>query len=260
MNLLDDYALKSPLREKNTWLKIIIMFFGIIVGVSVTSPIPPLIIALCMSIVTIYFNKIPSIFYFKIMAAPLGFVSISALIITILTNNGNILYQFSVFGYILNLTNIGINLAIQLFARTLSGMSCLFFLALSTPMIELFSVLKKAHLPDAFVEISMMMYRYIFVFLEVTMGIKNAQTVRLGYKDFKTSFKSLSLLMTSLFIRTWEQGEKLFISMNSRCYDGKIILLEENYPIKKTELMLTSVYFIFVIVVFYLTRNILLVE
>lgn len=255
MNLLDDYALKSPLREKNNWLKIIIMIFGIIVGVSSTSPITPFFIALCMSIVTIHFNKIPLIFYFKLMAAPLGFVLISAVIIAIITNTGNILYQFSIFGYILSIHAGGVNLAIQLFARTLSGMSCLFFLTLTTPMIELFSVLKKAYLPDAFVEIAMMMYRYIFVFLEVAMGIKYAQTVRLGYKDFKTSFKSLSLLTSSLFIRTWEQGEKLFISMNSRCYDGKTIFLDENYPIKMSELILTSLYFIFALAIFYLTKN-----
>jgi len=67
------------------------------------------------------------------------------------------------------------------------------------------------------------------------------------------------MLATSLFIRAMEQGEKLYVAMNSRCYDGRFILLEEDRPIKRSEIALTSVYFIMVIVVFYSTRNILLI-
>jgi cobalt/nickel transport system permease protein len=101
----------------------------------------------------------------------------------------------------------------------------------------------------------MMMYRYIFVFLDVAMGVKYAQSVRLGYKDFRTSFKSMVMLGTNLFIRSWEQGEKIFVSMNSRCYDGKLTILDDKRPVKFSELILTLVYFALVILTFYFTRG-----
>ena len=47
-NILDDYALMSPLRYRNNWLKLAIVLFGLIAGVSATSPIPPIFTALCM--------------------------------------------------------------------------------------------------------------------------------------------------------------------------------------------------------------------
>jgi len=212
-----------------------------------------------MGFATIHFSKIPPKFYFKIMAAPAGFVLVSAVIISFFTGVGNEIFGFEFFGHRFGVNTDGINMAVLVLARTISGMSCLFFLSLSTPMIELFSVLKTTRFPDSFIEISMMMYRYIFVFMEVAMGIKYAQTVRLGYKDFMTSLKSLGMLGTSLFIRAWEQGEKLYVSMNSRCYDGRLILMEEKKPIKRSDIILTVAYFILVLIVFYSTKNILLI-
>jgi cobalt/nickel transport system permease protein len=184
---------------------------------------------------------------------------VSAVIIAFFSGAGSEVFGFDILGHRFGVNTGGLNMAFVVLARTISGMSCLFFLSLSTPMIELFSVLKATRFPDSFIEIAMMMYRYIFVFMEVAMGIKYAQTVRLGYKDFRTSFRSMGMLGTSLFIRAWEQGEKLYVSMNSRCYDGRLILLEEDRPIKRSEVALTSAYFILVLVVFYSTRNILLI-
>ncbi|WP_367344191.1 cobalt ECF transporter T component CbiQ [Methanomethylovorans sp.] len=258
-SILDDYALNSPLREKNNWLKIAITVFGIVVGVSSNSPVTPFIIALCMSIATIRFSKVPLSLYLKILAAPAGFVLVSVVIIAFFSGNGSEIFGFDLWDHRFGVSTGGLNMALVVLARTISGMSCLFFLSLSTPMMELFFVLKATRFPDSFIEIAMMMYRYIFVFMEVAMGIKYAQTVRLGYKDFRTSFRSMGMMGTSLFIRAWEQGEKLYVSMNSRCYDGRFVLLEEKHPVRISEVVLTSAYFILVLVVFYFTRNILLI-
>lgn len=150
-------------------------------------------------------------------------------------------------------------MAFLVLSRTLGGMCCLFFLSFTTPMVELFSVLKSWKLPEAFVELSMLIYRYIFVFLDVATSIKFAQSTRLGYKDLKTSFHSLAMLSSTLFIRALEQGEKLFISMNSRCYSGKLALFEARRPIKAPEIILTAAYFLSVLILHYLTKNIQMV-
>ncbi|MCQ6962531.1 cobalt ECF transporter T component CbiQ [Methanolobus chelungpuianus] len=259
VNILDDYALMSPLRYRNNWLKLSIVTFGILTGVSSTSPFTPLIIAWCMGFATVYFGRTPLKFYLKLLALPAGFVLTSAVIIAFFFGTGDTLFSFDIAGYTLAVKSGGLNMALLVLSRTIGGMSCLFFLSLTTPMVELFAVLKATRFPDSFVEIAMMMYRYIFVFLEVAMGIRYAQTVRLGYRDLRTSFRSLVMLGTNLFIRSWEQGEKLYLSMNSRCYDGKMILLEEKRPVRMPEVLLTCGYFVLVLVVFYLTRGITLI-
>ncbi|WP_407354963.1 cobalt ECF transporter T component CbiQ [Methanolobus sp. WCC5] len=257
--ILDDYAILSPLRSRNNWLKLAIVAFGILVGVSSSSPLVPFTIALCMSFATIYFGKIPVKFYFQILSVPAGFVLVSIIVIAFFFGEGVNFFSFDFFGYTLGVNPEGLNMALLILARTLGGMSCLFFLSLTTPVIELFAVLKKAKLPDSFVEIAMMMYRYIFVFLDVAMGVKYAQTVRLGYRDFRTSFRSMVMLGTNLFIRSWEQGEKLYLAMNSRCYDGKLIMYDEKRPVKMPELLLTGAYFTVVLAVFWFTRGVSLI-
>jgi cobalt/nickel transport system permease protein len=67
------------------------------------------------------------------------------------------------------------------------------------------------------------------------------------------------MLISTLFIRSWEQGDKLFLAMNSRCYNGKMTIFEVQKPIKAIELLLTSVYFLSTISLFYFTKNISIV-
>ncbi|WP_440953111.1 cobalt ECF transporter T component CbiQ [Methanococcoides sp. FTZ1] len=254
-NILDDYALVSPLRYRNNWLKLAIVTFGLLMGVTSQSFVTPLAIALCMSFATVRFGKVPAGFYLKVLSAPASFVILSVIIIAFFFGSGAEIFGFDVFSYRLGVNTGGLEMALLVFARTLSGMSCLFFLALTTPMVELFSVLKATRLPDSLIELSMMMYRYIFVFLEVAWGIRYAQSVRLGYKDWRTGLNSLAMLATTLFIRSWEQGEKIFVSMSARCYDGRLLFFEEKRPIRANELMLTGTYFIAVLALWYMTRE-----
>ena len=74
-NILDDYALMNPLRHRNNWLKLAIVLFGLIVGVSCTSPITPVFIGLCMSFTTIAFGRVSPRIYSKLLLAPMGFAA-----------------------------------------------------------------------------------------------------------------------------------------------------------------------------------------
>lgn len=254
-NILDDYALMSPLRQQNNWLKLAIVLFGLLVGISSTSPVPSLFIALCMSFTTIALGKAPLKLYLKLLLAPVGFAVVGILIIAFFSGSGQELLSFKFLGYPLSVRKDGLELALLVLARSISGMCCLYFLALTTPMIELFALLKASKLPESFIELSMLIYRYIFVFLDMALSIRYAQTVRLGYSSFSRSLHSLGMLGSTLFIRSWEQGDKLFLAMNSRCYDGKMTLFEVHRPVGTPELLLTSAYFFLTLALLYLTKN-----
>ena len=255
-NLLDDYALMSPLRHRNNWLKLAIVFFGLLVGVSSPSPIVPLFIAFCMSFATVVLGKTPPGFYLKLLLAPAGFAAAGAIIIAFFSGSGQEIFSFAFLGFPFIIRADGLELALLVLSRSLSGICCLYFLALTTPMIELFAVFKATKLPESLLELSMLIYRYIFVFLEMALSIKYAQTVRLGYSNFRRSINSMGMLSSTLFIRSWEQGDKLFLAMNSRCYDGKMALFDVHRPVKMPELLLSSVYFLLTLVIFYFTKNI----
>lgn len=255
-NILDDYALMSPLRHRNNWLKLAVVLFGLLVGVSSTSPITPFFIAFCMSFTTVVLGKAPLKLYLKLLLAPLGFAFTGVIIIAFFSGSGQELLSFKLIGYLFSIKADGLELALLVLSRTISGMCCLYLLALTTPMIELFAVLKASRLPASFIELSMLIYRYIFVFMDMALCIKYAQTIRLGYSSFRRSIDSMGMLGSTLFIRSWEQGDKLFLAMNSRCYDGKMTFFEVHRPVKTTELLLTSAYFLSTLALFYFTKNI----
>jgi cobalt/nickel transport system permease protein len=254
--LLDDYALRSPLRYKNNRLKLGLVGAALMVGVFSTSPVAPLFIALTMSLATVLLGKAPAKFYAQLVMVPLVFALIGAAIIAFFFGGGAEVFSLTAFGYRLAANAEGVNLALLVMARTVSGMCCLFFLALTTPMVELFAELKAARMPVAFMELSMMIYRYIFLFLEEAMQMREAQITRLGYQGFRGSIQSFSMLASTLFIRTWEQGEKLYAAMDARCYDGKLFIFEEKRAARASEVAAVSIYIGLIMTLAYLTREV----
>ena len=127
----------------------------------------------------------------------------------------------------LAVTTESVSLAVLVLSRTFAGMCSLYFLALTTPMTSLFDVLQRLRFPQEFVDLAMLIYRYIFVFIGEAISIHNAQVMRGGYHSFQSWISSFSMLASMLFIRTWDRGEAIFLSMDSRCYDGCMVLPEE---------------------------------
>ena len=54
-----------------------------------------------------------------------------------------------------------------------------------------------------------------------------AQKMRLGQAGWLSRIRSTSFLAANLFIRTLEQGERTFVAMSARGYDGNIRVLED---------------------------------
>jgi cobalt/nickel transport system permease protein len=71
------------------------------------------------------------------------------------------------------------------------------------------------------------MYRYIFVFLDEGINMYHSQETRLGYSTIKKSFKSMGMLGSNLFIKTWVKGEQVYLAMESRCYTGSMKTMGE---------------------------------
>ena len=226
-NLLDDFAHSNALRETNARLKLLLGLGAIFFCVSSVTPIAPLFVAITMSLITVIMAKIPGRFYSQLLLLPLSFALLSTSVVAFMHGTGQTLFAVNIFGLSLSMREDGANLALLLMARTFGGMCSLFFIALTTPMIEIFAVLKSLHIPESVIELSMMIYRYIFVFLDQAAMIHSAQVMRLGDAGVKNSLHSFAMLSSVLFLRSWEQGERLMVTMDARCYDGKLDLMEQ---------------------------------
>jgi cobalt/nickel transport system permease protein len=151
--------------------------------------------------------------------------------------------------------NDGVNLGFNTFFRVAGGISTQFFLILTTPMTSVLLLLRKARIPQVLIEISLLIYRYIFVFIEVMETMHTAQELRLGYSSLMRRLRSTSLLIANLFIRTLEQGERTFTAMSARGYDGNIRVLEDLPKPNKTALIGIILFAALLIIAAYLTLN-----
>lgn len=226
MNLIDNYSYSNGFKNVNNQFKFLFVIFTMLISLISTSPIIPLLVTLLIFVLLIFFAKIPLKFYFKLMCIPLAFGLLNLIFMSLFFGLTDPWFNLGIFNIIVY--KDGFNLGFLLFCRMMGGFSCMAFLILTTPMNELFHLAENMKIPKVVTEIAMLMYRYIFVFMEESENMYNAQKTRLGYNGIKNSFQSLGLLISNLFIRTWFKGEQAYVSMESRCYNGSINSLKSD--------------------------------
>lgn len=227
---LDHYTMHNELTESNIYSKLIFAILAIILNLMSGSPVVPFLIFLLCSFLILYYAKIPLRFYATFMAIPIAFAILSGIFLAFL-GTGEQVWSLGIFG--IGLTVNGINQAILVFFRVLGGVSALGFLILTTPMNRLFAVFHDLHVPAIITDLAILMYRYIFLFLDVTATMYNSQKTRLGYHNYMSWMNCLASLAGMVFIRTWEQGEISYKALASRGYNGRLNMIRDGDSIKE---------------------------
>ena len=217
----DTYTYNNALKSVPTRLKVLFSGTALLVGVFSSSVVVPLLIFVLMSFLTIVKAKIPQKVYLKALIAPLLFTLPVVPVMAFFFGGGEVVFKTNLLGFALIATRDGFNLGALVSSRVLAGSASLFFLAFTTPMTEIFGVMRSLRFPPLFVELAMIIYRYIFVLIEEAEQMIFAQEVRLGYSTYKRSFDSFGLLAGNLFIRSWQRGERVFSALEARGYEGQ---------------------------------------
>lgn len=226
---LDHYTMHNALTDSNMYSKVIFALLAILLNLITGSPIIPLIIFVLCSFLIVVIAKIPLKFYATFMAIPLGFALLSGIFLAFL-GTGDQVWSLGFFG--IGLTKGGINQACLVFCRVLGGVSALGFLILTTPMNRIFSVFHDLHVPAIITDLAILMYRYIFLFLDVTSTMYNSQKTRLGYHSYMSWMNCLASLAGMVFIRTWEQGEISYKALASRGYNGQLNMIRDGDTVR----------------------------
>ena len=239
---LEYYAQTNALRDVNCYVKLLLGMGAIIICVVSPAPIAPLFILITLSLVTLLLAKIPLRVYIELLHIPMIFALSSAIVILFLSGGGEPILSFTLLSITLTITTGSANLALLVLVRTFGGMCGLFFISLTTPMVEIFAVMHRMRFPQVFIDLSMLIYHFIFVFIGQAIAIHNAQTLRHGYTSFKRSINSMAMLGGMLFIRAWKEAEDLVIAMDSRCYDGKLQPPGRQEPVKTAAVISVAAY------------------
>jgi len=204
------------LTEVDTRTKMLFAISAIIIVVCSHNIYVPLI-AFSLSLVLLLGIRVPPKIILLRLAAPLGIAGM--------------IFLTQIFFY--GMTE-GFAHGFLIMARVLGAVSLIIFLSMTTPVNKLLNAARWFKVPNIWVEIAMLSYRYSFVLLEDAITIRNAQKVRLGYSSLARSLKSFGELMGSTVIRTHDRSIAVYESMVLRGYSGAMqnVAWEEKFRIK----------------------------
>jgi cobalt/nickel transport system permease protein len=129
------------------------------------------------------------------------------------------LWQIDVGSGQIYLSSHGSIRAIEVLLRSLASTSALFFIVLTIPAIELATTFGKLGCPSILIELSLLVYRFIFLFADTAQKIVTAQISRGGYRNHRLRMNSLNLLVRQLIQRTATRYQQLTLGVKARGFE-----------------------------------------
>lgn len=175
-------------------------------------------------------GKFPKLFLFLAANAFLV-IFVGVLLISIVTP-GTPAYSVSAGSTTISASFEGIAKASLVLVRSLAGFFVLIFFAASTPISHFSAALLQLRIPTYVVELTLLIYRYSFMLLELAAGMFVAADCRLGFKGMKNSMRTSGTIAGSLFLRCLDFASRANEALESRGYSG-------SFPIYKKPAQLT---------------------
>ncbi len=239
--LLDAYAYGNRWRHFNPAEKGLLTGLTLAAVLAARTPLPALMVFACMAAVTVVGAGIPFLAYLRLLLLPAGFLLAGVASLVVSFGGGDIpLGTLPWLGLPVFLSEAGLLQAALVLARSLGAVAALYFLALTTPMTEIIGLLRRLRVPALMLELMVLAYRQIFVFLQIAREMRVAQASRLGYATTRNSFRSLASLGANLYLRAHHRSQLLHRSLVCRGYEDDLRWLERDYPRSNRNLLLAA--------------------
>ncbi len=218
---IDAHAYDSGMRKWNIEAKLIFAAAAAIAVVVLNRPCASAYTFLFMGTLNIAVSRIPIRKYIRALSIPAVFIAAAGIAACINFSTAPKGLFCADLGFVcVYVTKDGIYEAFCGALRAFSAVSAMYLFTLSTPAGEFAAALQTLHLPAAAADLMHLIYRYIFIIIDIWRGMRAAQESRLGYSDFKTSMKSFGMMLGSLFIASMKRSGACFDAMEARSCGG----------------------------------------
>ena len=244
----DDLASKnSPIHDLEGRIKLISTIFIILVCVVSKEIFIPII----LEIVLLAILKIANLSYkdsFKRLLLLLPFGG-AIIIFQPFIHPGNVIWHYSW----LQITDVGLNWAILLLVRMIVSLTAIIIYSSTTPLQEMASSFRKLKMPRDLAMILSIMVRFLFLFVDELAAIRKSQKSRnfnIHSKNtpYKWRVKQVGYTIGMMFLKAYEQGERVHKSMVSRGFsDASEMFDEKKSPEKSDYIYLISIIIIVIV-------------
>ena len=187
-------------------------------------------------IAIIYVTQQPILKLLKLFLIPSAFIFIGCLTLLVSFNlKGN----WSTFIYLNRET---LPIAIAIFFRSYAIVSVVYFWLLTHTISEIAEIMYICKIPSLFVELFVLIYKFIYMLMHTTKTMLIAQKCRMGYASIRNnSISSFSNLFGAVFKQSMQQTSQLEIAMDSRLGNNEYLFVKPkvNFNIKTAIIPLT---------------------
>lgn len=207
-HFIDVYnSLETPVHGIEPRMKFLV-FFSFVIAVVFTPPARPLSFLFYAAYLStaLLMARVPIVHILQRVAIVLPFILMVAVFLPFFNSNGWLI-----------LWNVFIKSSLCTIAALL--------LVSSTSFPELLKALERLKMPQVIIMVMSFMYRYTFIISDEAQRMKVAASCRtFGQKICPRTFAAI---VGSLFLRSYERGENIYLAMCARGFDGHIETISE---------------------------------
>jgi cobalt/nickel transport system permease protein len=220
MIYIDKYSNFSKLRELNPIVKA--GYFAVFLAGALLSAslLFTAILIVCISCFNLYYSSLKPVHYLKLSLIPLGFVllGIIPILFTEIKTGETVVLNGGMFNY--GITHNTLIACTKVVLRSYAATSALFFLVLTTPVSHLMWLLRKCRFPELLIDLTGLIYRNIFIVLQLSQQLYTAQKCRLAYAGSRNRNNHLGLLLSRTFVLSIKKANDQYNGLESRCYNN----------------------------------------
>lgn len=214
--------------------KLVFAVAGMLAAALAPSVAATLLVAAVLAGVTLACARVALRDYLAVALAPMGFLATSCLTMMVAVDLGAA-------GLGLHWLPQSLPQVSATVTRSLAMLAAVLGLVLTTPLTDLLPLMRRAHLPEILIDMMVLCYRMLFVFLLAWDESVTAQSARLGYHNWASTVRSLGQLGGAMAVQVWQRAHALQVAADARCYDGTLRFLPSDFAHARRETTLAAV-------------------
>lgn len=180
----------------------------------------------CLIVTCLAISKLPPIYVLKRSLVIIPFVLVIAIFVPFF-KQGEVAGSYNIWLWQVSITYDGLLVLANVVAKAWLCILSLILLSATTKFTDLLRGLQQLRVPKVIVLILSFMYRYIFVLMDEVMRMRQARDSRNFGGGRLRQLKTIGNMIGTLFIRSYERGERIYAAMLARDFDGEIRSLHQ---------------------------------
>jgi cobalt/nickel transport system permease protein len=179
----------------------------------------------CIITVLLILSKLPPLYVLKRSLVIFPFVLLIAIFIPFF-KEGDVAGSYNIWLWQISVTYSGLFILANVVVKAWLCILGLILLSSTTKLADLLKGLKQLGMPQVMILILSFMYRYIFVLVDEVMRMQRARDSRNFGGSRLHQIRTVGNMAGTLFIRSYERGERIYAAMLSRGFDGQVRTLQ----------------------------------